>query len=168
MDKSDQIRDITEKLEKGLMDLFQSDRYQNYLDTLSKFHNYSFNNSLLISMQRPDATYVAGYRSWETNFDRHVEKGEKAIKIIAPAPYKIDTETPVLDENGSQRIGLDGIPETRREETVIPSFKVISVFDVSQTTGRELPSICRPLENRLDGFERFQDALERISPVPLH
>lgn len=166
--RSEQIKEITDKLEKGLESLFQSDNYRDYLNTMSKFHNYSFNNNLLISLQRPDATYVAGYTSWQKNFHRQVEKGEKAIKIIAPAPYKKVIETPVIGKDGTQMLGLDGKPLTEKKEQIMPGFKITSVFDVSQTSGEELPSICKTLDGSVEGYADFKDALSRFSKVPIN
>ncbi len=167
MTQKEQIADITAKLEEGVNNLFLSDNYKNYLDTMSKFHNYSFNNNLLIAMQKPDATFVAGYESWNKNFDRHVLKGEKAIKIIAPAPYKKIEEKPILDSNGKQKIGLDGIPLTEKVEHIMPGFKVTNVFDISQTTGKDLPSICRKLDGSSDNYQNLQEAVVRYSPVSI-
>ena len=168
MAQSEQIKEITDKLEKGLKALIQSDNYRDYLNTMSKFHNYSFNNSLLIAMQRPDATYVAGYQSWQKNFGRQVEKGEKAIKIIAPSPYKKIEETPILDKNGNQMLGLDGKPMTEKVEHIMPGFRVTSVFDVSQTSGAELPDICKQLDGSVIGYQDLQEALSRYSPAPIN
>ena len=167
MAQSEQIKEITDRLEKGLEALFQSDNYRDYLNTMSKFHNYSFNNNLLIAMQRPDATYVAGYQSWQKNFGRQVEKGEKAIKIIAPSPYKKIEETPILDKNGNQMLGLDGKPMTEKIEHIMPGFRVTSVFDVSQTSGAELPDICKQLDGSVIGYKDLQEALSRYSPAPI-
>lgn len=167
MAQSEQIKEITDKLEKGLESLFQSDNYRDYLNTMSKFHNYSFNNNLLITMQRPDATYVAGYQSWQKNFGRQVGKGEKAIKIIAPSPYKKIEETPLLDKNGNQMIGLDGKPMTEKVEHIMPGFRVTSVFDVSQTSGAQLPDICKQLDGSVIGYQDLQEAISRYSPVPI-
>lgn len=137
-----QVREITDKLEQGIKELFESERFKEYLRTMSKFYNYSFNNTLLIAMQKPEATYVAGYTSWQRNFDRQVMKGEKGIKILAPAPYKAQEEREKIDPATQKPvIGADGKAVTETVEVLRPAFKVVSVFDVSQTDGKELPDI---------------------------
>ena len=137
-----QVREITDKLEQGIKELFESERFKEYLRTMSKFYNYSFNNTLLIAMQKPEATYVAGYTSWQRNFDRQVMKGEKGIKILAPAPYKAQEEREKIDPLTQKPvIGADGKAVTETVEVLRPAFKVVSVFDVSQTDGKELPDI---------------------------
>ena len=137
-----QVREITDKLEQGLKELFESERFKEYLKTMSKFYNYSFNNTLLIAMQKPDATLIAGYTAWQRNFDRHVMKGEKGIKILAPAPYKVQEERKKLDPATQKPVlDKDGKPVTETVEVTRPAFKVVSVFDVSQTDGKELPDI---------------------------
>ena len=134
-----QVREITDKLEQGIKELFESERFKEYLRTMSKFYNYSFNNTLLIAMQKPEATYVAGYTSWQRNFDRQVMKGEKGIKILAPAPYKSQEEREKIDPVTQKPvIGTDGKAVTETVEVLRPAFKVVSVFDVSQTDGKEL------------------------------
>ncbi len=167
MTRQESINEITSKLEEGLEALFQSDKYMEYLNTMSKFHNYSFNNNLLIAMQKPDATYVAGYTSWQKNFDRQVNKGEKAIKIIAPSPYKKIEEKTLIGSDGKPLLGLDGKPLTEKVEHVMQGFKVTSVFDVSQTSGAELPNIVKTLDSSVDGYKDFKEALTRYSPVPI-
>ena len=164
-----QVREITEKLEQGIKELFESEKFKEYLTTMSKFYHYSFNNTLLIAMQKPDATYVAGYTSWQKNFDRHVMKGEKGIKIIAPAPRVVreerekldpDTQKPILDE--------DGKPVTEVVEKKYPNFTVVSVFDVSQTDGKELPDIIvDELTGSVENYAAFFEALKQESPVPI-
>ena len=137
-----QVREITDKLEQGLKELFESERFKEYLKTMSKFYNYSFNNTLLIAMQKPDATLIAGYTAWQRNFDRHVMKGEKGIKILAPAPYKVQEEREKLDPATQKPVlDKDGKPVTETVEVTRPAFKVVSVFDVSQTDGKELPDM---------------------------
>ncbi len=168
MTRQESISEITSKLEEGLEALFQSDKYKEYLNTMSKFHNYSFNNNLLIAMQKPDATYVAGYTSWQKNFDRQVNKGEKAIKIIAPSPYKKIEEKTLFGSDGKPLLGLDGKPLTEKVEHVMQGFKVTSVFDVSQTSGAELPNIVKTLDSSVDGYKDFKEALNRYSPVPIN
>ena len=136
------VKEITDKLEEGLKELFESKRYKSYLNTMSKFHNYSFNNTLLIAMQKPEATLVAGYKAWQKNFDRHVNKGEKAIRILAPAPYKIKEERDKLDPvTGELLFDENGMPQKENVEITIPAFRPVSVFDVSQTDGKPIPEI---------------------------
>ncbi len=164
-----QVKEITDKLEQGIKDLFESERFKEYLQTMSKFYNYSVNNTLLISMQKPDATLVAGYTSWQRNFDRHVMKGEKGIKILAPAPYKDKVEQEKLDPKTQKPImDADGKPVMETVEVMRPAFKVVSVFDVSQTDGKELPDI---MVDKLTGdVEHYDDlfgVLKEISPVPV-
>lgn len=134
------VKEITDKLEEGLKALFESEKYKSYLSTMSKFHNYSFNNTLLIAMQKPEATLVAGFKAWQTNFNRHVNKGEKGIRILAPAPYKIKEERDKLDPvTGEIMLDKDGMPQTEKVEIKVPAFRAVSVFDVSQTDGEPNP-----------------------------
>ena len=164
-----QVREITDKLEQGIKELFESERFKEYLRTMSKFYNYSFNNTLLIAMQKPEATYVAGYTSWQRNFDRQVMKGEKGIKILAPAPYKAQEEREKIDPLTQKPvIGADGKTVTETVEVLRPAFKVVSVFDVSQTDGKELPDIIvDELKGTVENYEAFFDALKQESPVPI-
>ena len=164
-----QVREITDKLEQGIKELFESERFKEYLRTMSKFYNYSFNNTLLIAMQKPEATYVAGYTSWQRNFDRQVMKGEKGIKILAPAPYKAQEEREKIDPATQKPvIGADGKTITETVEVLRPAFKVVSVFDVSQTDGKELPDIIvDELKGTVENYEAFFDALKQESPVPV-
>jgi len=164
-----QVREITDKLEQGIKELFESERFKEYLRTMSKFYNYSFNNTLLIAMQKPEATYVAGYTSWQRNFDRQVMKGEKGIKILAPAPYKVQEEREKIDPATQKPvIGADGKAVTETVEVLRPAFKVVSVFDVSQTDGKELPDIIvDELKGTVENYEAFFDALKQESPVPV-
>ena len=164
-----QVREITDKLEQGIKELFESERFKEYLRTMSKFYSYSFNNTLLIAMQKPDATYVAGYTSWQRNFDRQVMKGEKGIKILAPAPYKTQEEREKIDPLTQKPvIGADGNAVTETVEVLRPAFKVVSVFDVSQTDGKELPDIIvDELKGTVENYEAFFDALKQESPVPI-
>ena len=164
-----QVREITDKLEQGIKELFESERFKEYLRTMSKFYNYSFNNTLLIAMQKPEATYVAGYTSWQRNFDRQVMKGEKGIKILAPAPYKAQEEREKIDPVTQKPvIGADGKAVTETVEILRPAFKVVSVFDVSQTDGKELPDIIvDELKGTVENYEAFFDALKQEAPVPI-
>ena len=163
------VQELTDKLEQGLQDLFNSDSYRNYLSTMSKFHNYSFNNTLLIAMQKPDATLVAGYKAWQKNFERHVNKGEKAIRILAPAPYKIKEErdkiVPVTQE---LLLDKDGNPQKEEVEITIPAFRAVSVFDVAQTDGKPIPELAaKELLSDVEGYQDMIRAVEAISPVPI-
>ena len=166
---ADKLKEITDRLEQGIMQLFDSDRYKEYLRVMSKFHNYSFNNTLLIAMQKPDASLVAGFQSWKNNFKRNVVKGEKGIKILAPSPFKIKQEMEKIDPATQKPvIGADGKPVKEEKEITIPAFKVVSVFDVSQTEGKELPDIA--VDMLTGDVEHFKDvfaALEKTSPVPI-
>lgn len=164
----ERIKEITAGIEKGIMELFESDRYRNYLTTMSRFHKYSLNNVMLIHAQRPNATLVAGFSKWKNSFGRHVKKGEKGIQILAPTPYKIkvdkekldpDTKLPMLDDEGK--------PITEEKEVTIPMFKVVSVFDVSQTDGKPLPQISFSLTGDVAQYEVFMEALRRTSQVPI-
>ena len=163
---ADRMKEITDRLETGIQELFESERYKAYLTSMAKFHSYSFNNTLLIAMQ--GGQLVAGYNKWRDDFHRNVKKGEKAIKILAPAPFKAKKEVPKLDAQGKPVIGRDGKPVTEVQEVQVPAFKIVSVFDVSQTEGEPLPSL--GVEELTGGVEQYQDffkALEQTSPVPI-
>ena len=164
-----QVREITEKLEQGIKELFESERFKEYLRTMSKFYHYSFSNTLLIAMQKPEATYVAGYTSWQRNFDRQVMKGEKGIKILAPAPYKAKEEREKIDPSTQKPIlDADGKPVTETVEVMRPAFKVVSVFDISQTDGKELPDIIvDELSGSVENYAAFFEALKQESPAPI-
>ena len=164
-----QVREITDKLEQGIKELFESEKFKEYLTTMSKFYNYSFNNTLLIAMQKPDATLIAGYTSWQRNFDRHVMKGEKGIKILAPAPYKAQEEREKIDPATQKPVlDADGKPVTETVEVLRPAFKVVCVFDVSQTDGKELPDIAvDELTGSVENYAAFFEALKQESPVPI-
>ena len=164
----DRLREITDSIEQGIKDLFESEKYKQYLRTMSRFHRYSVNNTLLIAMQRPDATRVAGYNKWRDQFGRHVRKGEKGIQIIAPTPYKKkieeikldpDTKAPLLDKDGNAIM--------EEKEIKIPMFRVVSVFDVSQTEGRPLPQLANTLTGKVEQYDVFMEALRRSSPLPI-
>ena len=163
------VQELTDKLEQGLQDLFNSDSYCNYLRTMSKFHNYSFNNTLLIAMQKPDATLVAGYKAWQKNFERHVNKGEKAIRILAPAPYKIKEERDKIDPVTQELLlDKDGNPQKEEVEITIPVFRAVSVFDVAQTDGKPIPELAaKELLSDVEGYQDMIRAVEAISPVPI-
>ena len=166
---AEKLKEITDRLEQGITELFESERYREYLRVMSKFHNYSINNTLLIAMQKPDASLVAGFSAWKNNFGRNVMKGQKGIKIIAPSPFKIRQEMKKIDPHTQQPIiGKDGKPVTEEKEITIPAYKVVSVFDVSQTEGKELPDIA--VDELTGDVERYKDffaALEKTSPVPI-
>lgn len=162
----ERLKDITDSIERGIQDLFQSDKYAEYLRTMSRFHKYSVNNTMLIYMQKPDATLVAGFNKWRDQFERNVMKGEKGIKIIAPTPYKKkieqekrdpDTNLPMLDADGKVII--------EEKEIKIPMFKPVTVFDVSQTNGKPLPQLASDLQGNVQNYEVFMEALRRSAPV---
>ncbi len=166
---AEKLKEITDRLEQGITELFDSERYKEYLRVMSKFHNYSFNNTLLIAMQKPDASLIAGFTAWKNQFQRNVKKGEKGIKIIAPSPFKIKQETDKIDPQIQKPvIGRDGKPVTEEKEITIPAYKVVSVFDVSQTEGKELPEIAvDALTGDVEQYRDFFAALEKTSPVPI-
>lgn len=149
------IEEITKKLEEGVQGIYEGDGYKTFLEVMSKFHTYSVNNCILIAMQKPEATQVAGFKSWQKNFKRNVKKGEKAIKILAPIPHKFTKE--IENEDG----------EKVQKEIQYMTFRAIPVFDISQTEGEELPSICKMLEGSVEGFQSLIDKLESLSPVPV-
>ena len=160
------MKEITDRLEQGILGLYESDRYADYLRTMSKFHDYSLNNTILIAMQ--GGNLVKGYKQWEKEFDRHVKPGEKAIKILAPSPFTVkkqvekidpDTQKPVFDK--------DGKPVTEEKEIKIPAFRVVSVFDISQTEGKELPALTYELTGNVEQYKDFFAALEKTSPFAM-
>lgn len=164
----ERLKDITDSIETGIKELFESDRYRQYLATMSRFHKYSVNNTMLIYMQRPDATLVAGFNKWKNQFERHVKKGEHGITIIAPTPYKKkieemkrdpDTHAPILD--------ADGKAVMEEKEIEIPMFRPVKVFDVSQTDGKPLPELASSLSGTVPHYEAFMEALRRSAPVPI-
>ena len=166
---AERIKEITDKLETGLKNLFDSDQYRNYLNTMAKFHNYSFNNTLLIAMQKPDASLVAGFHKWKNELGRKVKKGEKAIKILAPAPYKKKVMMTKIDPNTHQPFfDKDGALVKEEKEITVQAFKIASVFDVSQTEGREIPTIgVHELTGSVEQYSVFFDAIKKTSPVPV-
>ncbi len=158
---AERMKEITDKLEQGIKDLFHSDHYKTYLAAMSKFHNYSFNNTLLIAMQRPDASLVAGFARWRDSFKRTVKKGEKGIKILAPSPYTVRRQVECIDPSTHQTT-------TEEREIIIQAFKPVTVFDVSQTEGEALPSITvDELTGSVEQYGDFFAALEAVSPVPI-
>lgn len=164
----ERLKEITANIERGIQELFSSDKYRQYLATMSRFHRYSVNNQMLIYMQRPDATLVAGYGKWQKQFERHVNRGEKGITIIAPAPYKKKVEQIMRDPD--TRLPLkapDGSFMTEEVEKTIPHFRPTTVFDVSQTDGKPLPEIVSPLTAAVQNYDVMMEALRRSSPVPI-
>ena len=164
----ERLREITDGIEQGIKELFESEKYMRYLSVMSRFHRYSVNNTMLIYMQKPDATLVAGYNKWKDQFERHVKKGEHGITIIAPTPYKKkieeqkldpDTKAPILDK--------DGKIVTEEKEIEIPMFRPVKVFDVSQTDGKPLPELASSLSGNVPNYEAFMEALRRSAPVPI-
>ena len=164
----ERLREITDGIEQGIKELFESEKYMRYLSVMSRFHRYSVNNTMLIYMQKPDATLVAGYNKWKDQFERHVKKGERGITIIAPTPYKKkieeqkldpDTKAPILDK--------DGKIVTEEKEIEIPMFRPVKVFDVSQTDGKPLPELASSLSGNVPNYEAFMEALRRSAPVPI-
>ncbi|MFQ9968953.1 MAG: YodL domain-containing protein [Blautia sp.] len=164
----DRMREIVDSIENGIKELFESDKYRQYLATMSRFHRYSVNNTMLIYMQRPDATHVAGFNKWRDQFGRNVLKGEKGIRIIAPTPYKKKIEEIKTDpETNAPVLDADGKAIIEEKEIRIPMFKVVSVFDVSQTAGKPLPQLAADLSGNVQQYEVFMEALRRASPVPM-
>ena len=166
---AEKMKEITDRLEVGIQELFDSDRFKEYLQVMSKFHNYSFNNTLLIAMQKPDATFVAGYTSWKKDYGRQVVSHAKSIKVLAPSPYKVKREVDKIDPMTQKPvIGKDGKPVKEETEITVPAFKVVSVFDVSQTEGKELPTIgVDELTGDVEQYADFFKATEQASPAPV-
>ena len=167
--QKDRLKEITDRLEQGILEVFESERYKEYLRVMSKFHHYSFNNTMLIALQKPDASLIAGFNAWKNTHGRTVKKGEKGIRIIAPAPFKVKQEMEKLDpKTNMPLVGADGNAITEEKEITIPAYKVVSVFDVSQTEGKELPSIgVDELTGDVSQYEDFFTALKKASPVPI-
>ena len=164
----DKLKEITEKLEAGIKGIFDSEQYKSYLKTLAKFHNYSFNNCMLIALQKPDASHVGGFNFWKDEMKRPVMKGEKGIKILAPAPFKTTKTVDAVDAKGKPVFGKDGKREKMEQEITVPAFKIVSVFDVSQTDGEPLPEIgVDELTGSVDKYKEFLASLEKSSPVPV-
>ena len=167
--QKDRLKEITDRLEQGILEVFEGERYKEYLRVMSKFHHYSFNNTMLIALQKPDASLIAGFSAWKNSHGRTVKKGEKGIRIIAPAPFKVKQEMEKLDpKTNMPLVGADGNAITEEKEITIPAYKVVSVFDVSQTEGKELPSIgVDELTGDVSQYEDFFTALKKASPVPI-
>ena len=167
--QKDRLKEITDRLEQGILEVFESERYKEYLRVMSKFHHYSFNNTMLIALQKPDASLIAGFNAWKNTHGRTVKKGEKGIRIIAPAPFKVKQEMEKLDpKTNMPLVGADGNAIIEEKEITIPAYKVVPVFDVSQTEGKELPSIgVDELTGDVSQYEDFFTALKKASPVPI-
>ena len=166
-DKNEKIKELTEKLHEGIKNLFESDRYKDYLQTMAKFHNYSFNNTILIWSQRPDATAVAGYRAWQTKFERYVKPGSKGIMIYEPAYFKRTLKEKVLDQDGNPMKDQDGNFITRNVEHTFPTFKIGYVYAFEDTNGKPLPSIVSIVDKEVSNYNAIMDALRKISPAPI-
>lgn len=165
--QEDKIKELTEKLEAGIKAVFTSNRYREYLSIMNKFHSYSFNNSMLILLQKPEASYVAGYKTWET-MERHVRKGEKGITIFAPCPYKTKKAVEVIDtETGQVKRDIHGKPMTEEKEITYASFKAISIFDYSQTEGKPLPELAEELQGEIPDYTVLMDSIKEIAPVSI-
>lgn len=165
----EKVKEITDKLEAGIVSYMESDKFKTFLNCMARFHSYSLNNTLLIAMQKPDATLVAGYTAWQKNFGRQVRKGEKAIRILAPTPYRKKMEVAVIDPaTGQARLNPDGTKATELKEIMVPAFKVVNVFDAAQTDGKPLPTLgVNELTGDVRQYEMFFEALKRSSPVPI-
>lgn len=161
------VDETLEQLEKGINELFESNKYKQYLNTMSKFHSYSVNNCLLIAMQKPDATLVAGYTTWRDKFHRQVMKGEKGLTIIAPSPYKKRIEQQVMDSDGNPVFDNAGHPLMEQKEHTFNAFRVAKVFDISQTDGEPLPELVSELKDPVEDFDDLLESIKSISPVPM-
>ena len=167
-DNKERIKQITDSIEQGIKELFESDKYRSYLQTMSRFHRYSLNNVMLIHSQMPNATHVAGFNRWKDQFGRHVKKGERGIQIIAPTPFKKKVEEIMLDpDTNAPMLDKDGNAVMEEKEIKIPMFKVVSVFDVSQTEGKPLPELASELSGDVKQYEVFMEALRRTASVPI-
>ncbi|MEF9939599.1 MAG: ArdC family protein [Clostridium sp.] len=166
-DQNIKIKELTDKLEQGIKEVFTSDKYKKYLSTMQKFHSYSFNNSLLIAQQKPDASYIAGYKTWET-MERHVIKGAKGIMILAPSLYKNIIYTDVTDPGtGLLKRDAQGNPVKERKEITYASFRAISVFDISQTEGEPLPELAKELQGQMPDYMLLMDSIKEVAPAPI-
>ena len=162
------LDEITASIEQGIKDVFNSDNYRNYLSVMSRFHNYSTNNCMLIYMQNPNATRVASFKAWSEKFERHVSKGEKSIKIIAPAPYKKKIDVQKIDPDTKEPLfDKDGNPIMTQKEIVMPAFKAVAVFDISQTHGKPLPQLAQTLNGTVENYETIKEAIRKTAPVPI-
>ena len=166
-DKNEKIQELTEKLQTGIQELYDSEKYRDYLRTMAKFHHYSFNNSLLIWAQRPDASAVCGFRGWQTKFGRTVNPGAKGIMIYEPSNFKRTLREVVTDEDGNPILDKDGNKITRAVERTFPSFKVGYVFALEDTSGKPLPSIVSIIDKDVSNYDSVMDALQKVSPAPI-
>ena len=163
----DKIKELTDKLEAGIKGVFESSRYKEYLSTMNKFHSYSYNNSMLILLQNPEASYVAGYKTWLT-LDRHVRQGEKGITILAPCPYKVKKAVEVIDDKtGQVKRDLQGKPVTEEKEIQYANFRAVSIFDISQTEGKPLPELAEELKGEIPDYKVLMDSIREVAPVPI-
>lgn len=165
--REEKMSQIQEKLEAGVREIFESEKYKDYITTMAKFPNYSINNCILIVSQCPTASFVCGFRKWQTDFNRSVNKNEKGIMIIAPVKYKADVEEPVFDEKANPIMDMNGKQKTEIVTREFQSFRPVYVFDVGQTSGEPLPTLATILDRGVDGFEQIKEALLAISPVPV-
>jgi hypothetical protein len=167
--RKEKVAEITGRIEEGMAQIMDSEEFKKYLSVMSSFHHYSFRNSLLIYMQKPDASICASYTDWQRKYHRQVNKGEKGIQILAPAPYKRTVDRDRVDSSTGQVVlDKDGNPEKVKQEITVPRFKVVSTFDVSQTSGEPLPELgIRELTSDVENFDMFMEAIKRISPVPI-
>ena len=165
--QTDRIKELMDKLEAGIKEVFASGHYREYLSAMNKFHSYSYNNSMLIHLQKPEASYVAGYKTWET-LGRHVKKGEKGITILAPCPYKSVKYVEVVDPNtGQVKRDEQGNVMKERKEISRASFKAISIFDISQTEGKPLPELAKELQGEIPDYKILMDSIHEVAPVPI-
>ena len=165
----EKLKEITDGIEQGIREVFESDKYRDYLETMSRFHSYSVNNTMLIYMQKPDATLVAGFNRWRDKFGRNVVKGSKGIKIIAPTPFRKKVEEQRLDPDTKMPVfDKDGKPVMEEKTVQIPMFKPVTVFDVSQTEGKELPELAATLNGRVENYELLKEAIQKVAPVPIN
>lgn len=164
----ERLKKITDSIETGIKELFESDKYKSYLQTMSRFHKYALNNTILISMQKPDTTLVAGFCKWREDFSHYIKKGEKGIKIIAPTLYKIKEQREKLDpQTKSPILNASGKVQNEEIEVQIPMYRVVSVFDVSQIYGEPLPTLASNLTGNMEQFEVFMETIKRTTPVPI-
>ena len=165
--QTDRVKELTDRLEAGIKEVFASGHYREYLSAVHKFHSYSYNNSMLILMQKPEASYVAGFKTWET-LGRHVKKGEKGITILAPCPYKSVNYVDVLDPNtGQVKRDEQGKVMKERKEISRASFKAISIFDIYQTEGEPLPELAKELQGEISNYKVLMDSIRDVAPVPI-
>lgn len=165
--REERMSEIQAKLENGVREIFESEKYKEYISTMAKFPNYSINNCILIASQCPSASYVCGYRTWQKEFNRVVNRNESGIMILAPIKYKADVEEPLYDEQSHPVIGDDGKQKTEKTTREFQSFRPVYVFDVQQTSGDPIPTLVNLLDHGVEGYEQLKNALIAISPVPV-